>query len=313
MSKKPTEETIVDFPLPSDNIVQTFQLESSSIRGRVLKIGSVLEEIIQKHGYPETVNYLIAELTGLSLLLASILKYDGVFTLQLQGDGPISMMVADVDADNGVRACATFDADKVAEIDYKKAQLKDFFGEKSYLAFTVDPGGDMDRYQGIVSLEGASLSEAADHYFQQSEQLQTTLKLKVKKLGKSWRAGGIMIQRMPLDSKVVQEEVKESGDEDWSRSSILLGTVTDEELTDPRLHENTLLTRLFHEEGVRVYTPEPIIHTCRCSERKLDNVLATLPLEDLEHITIDGKIEIKCEFCSKIYRIEPPQETDKKS
>ncbi len=318
MSKKPpkspikksdqkSNKDIVNFPLPQDNIIQAFQLESSSIRGNVLKLGSVLDEILEPHDYPAPIDKLVSETVILTLLLSSILKYEGIFTLQIQGQGAISMLVADIDANGGVRACASYNKEKLSKIpDVNNASLEQLFG-KAYLAFTVDPGQDMDRYQGIVALEGETLEKAVQHYFSQSEQLETVIKLATnKKTRKEWRGGSVMIQRMPLD-EIVQEEIKEVVDENWLRSSILLETVTDKELLDSKLHENTLLMRLFHEEGIRVFTPEEVVHTCRCSKKKLEQVLITLPKDDLEHITVNGKIEVKCEFCSRMYLLDPPR------
>lgn len=303
---KDTQQDIVDFPMPEDNIVQTFQLEISSLRGRVLKLGSVLDEILTPHNYPAPLDRLTGEIAVLALLLSSILKYEGIFTLQVQGDGPVSMLVADVDSDLNVRACAHYKADEFAKLKTpEKASLVEIFG-KGYIAFTVDQGAHMERYQGIVALEGESLQESIGHYFEQSEQLQTELRMAVSKKRGKWRAGGIMLQRMPLDEKIIQEEIKERVDEDWSRSKILLDTVKPQELLDSKLHENTLLMRLFHEEGVRVYSPKPVIKGCRCTVEKLQGVLETLPQEDIDHITVDGKIEVTCEFCSKTFEIEPP-------
>ena len=314
MSKKPPKssdkksgKSVVDFPMPQDNIVQGFQLEASSIRGNILKLGSVLDEILEPHNYPAPIDRLTSETVILALILSSILKYQGIFTLQIQGQGALSMIVADIDANGGVRACASYNEEKLKALDnFEKASLEELFG-KAYLAFTVDPGDDMERYQGIVALEGETLEQAVKHYFSQSEQLETVIKLATKKTSKGWRGGSIMIQRMPLDSAAVQEEIKEIVDENWIRSSILLDTVTDKELLDSKLHENTLLMRLFHEEGIRVFVQEEIKHTCRCSEDKLKQVLSTLPKDDLEHITVDGKVEVKCEFCSHIYLLDPPR------
>ncbi|MGE4314474.1 MAG: Hsp33 family molecular chaperone HslO [Pseudobdellovibrionaceae bacterium] len=301
------DQDIVDFPMPEDNIVQTFQLEISSLRGRVLKLGSILDDILIPHNYPAPIDRLTGEVAVLALLLSSILKYEGIFTLQVQGDGPLSMLVADVDSDLNVRACAHYKADEFAKLKSpEKATLTELFG-KGYIAFTVDQGSHMERYQGIVGLDGETLEDSIAHYFQQSEQLQTQLHMTVAKKRGTWRAGGIMLQRMPLDAKVVQEEIRERVDEDWSRAKMLLDTVKPEELLDPKLHENTLLMRLFHEEGVRVYSPKPVTKGCRCSIEKLEGVLQTLPQDDIEHITVDGKIEVICEFCSKTFSLDPPQ------
>ena len=117
-----------------------------------------------------------------------------------------------------------------------------------------------------------------------------------------------MVQRMPIDPVTAQNEMVKHVDEDWNRTNILLQTVTDKELLDQRLHENTLLMRLFHEEGVRVYSPVEVEKGCRCSTDKLLSVLASLPKDDLDHITVEGKVEITCEFCSQTFKLDPPEQ-----
>ena len=307
-TSKDTGDEVVEFPLPEDNIIQTFQLEVSSIRGRVLRLGSVLNDILDPHDYPDPIARLTGQTACLTLILSSILKYDGIFTLQIQGDGPIAMLVSDVDQDGKVRACAHFNQEKYEAIeDPGEASLKDFFG-KGYLAFTVDQGPDTETYQGIVGLEGETLEECVAHYFSQSEQLETVIKLSLERKNKEWRAGAIMVQRMPIDPVTAQNEMVKHVDEDWNRTNILLQTVTDKELLDQRLHENTLLMRLFHEEGVRVYSPVEVQKGCRCSTDKLLSVLASLPKDDLDHITVEGKVEITCEFCSQTFKLDPPEQ-----
>jgi len=156
----------------SGNVVRPFQLEVSSLRGRIARFDNVLDRILDAHDYPEVVSQLLAETITLCSLLSSMLKYEGVFTLQTQGDGPVSMLVADMTSDGAIRGCASFDEERVAKMQddilESGAPLPLLLG-KGYIAFTVDQGQDTDRYQGIVELKGKSLMECVQHYFTQSD------------------------------------------------------------------------------------------------------------------------------------------------
>jgi molecular chaperone Hsp33 len=306
-------DDIVANDMVNDDVVQPFQLESSSLRGRLVRLGSVLDNIIVAHDYPLAVSKLVAETTTLALLLSSMLKYEGVFTLQMSSEGPVNMVVADVTTQGHVRACATFSEDKISKL--KKEPTFEKLVGKGYLAFTVDQGEHTERYQGIVSLEGDSLLESIEHYFAQSEQIGTGLKmavgvpLKNKKTG--WRAGAIMLQHLPehgehldkADRKTIDfKEDSKTMEEDWQRANILLKTCTAEEFLSPSLDGNNLLMRLFHEEGVRVFTPLAVQKKCRCSQERSESVILSLSEEELRDAAEDDKmIHMTCEFCSHTY------------
>lgn len=291
-----------------DNFVRPFQLETTQIRGRSVRLGSVLNDILEPHGYPEPVAHLVAETVALTLLLSSMLKYKGIFTLQTKGDGPVSMLVADVTSGGQVRACASFDADRLAHAQERLAALEaqessqnhlaQYLG-KGYIAFTVDSGAAADRYQGIVELKGSSMVDCVQHYFTQSEQIGTGIKMAVGKRGSLWRAGAVMLQHMPEEGKNPEAGVGNAREDDWRRSMILLDTCTEDELLSPDLSCNDLLFRLFHEEGVRVYKPLAVAKGCRCSPEKVENMLAMMSSDDLDYMAKEGKIEVRCEFCSR--------------
>jgi molecular chaperone Hsp33 len=278
------------------DLIQTFQLDVSNLRGRILRLDSVIDEILHRHEYPEPVLRLTGEATVLALLLSSMLKYDGIFTLQTSGDGPVSMLVADI-ADKGtVRACARFNAEEIpADVPNPKALMG-----KGYLAFTVDQGPDTEQYQGIVELTGETLQECVQHYFAQSEQIATGLRMAISRgADGKWRAGAIMLQRLPEQKQSIGEG--EGQEDDWRRAMILLQSCTDEELVDPTVSQNDLLFRLFHEEEVRVYDPEPIHEGCRCSRERAENIIGMLSPEERDEMTVDGIIQVKCEFCDREY------------
>lgn len=296
---------IVSFPVPDESHVLTFDLERANLRGRIVRLGKVLNDIIDPHSYPEAVKPLVAETTTLALLLASMLKYEGIFILQAQGEGPVTRLVSDVTSAGEARATAGYDKDALDALlkDNPDPDIADLI-KNGYLAFTVDQGEHMERYQGIVELRGKSLEDSIHHYFSQSEQIGTSIRMAVKREENgNWRAGAIMLQHIPDHENIPQDAKPVS--ENWNRAQILLETCKDEELLDPKLHDDTLLFRLFHEEGVRVYSPQTVTKGCRCNPEKLQNILGMLSSDDLEHATVNGEIVMTCEFCNKDFKFDP--------
>lgn len=304
----------------SGNIVRPFQLETSSLRGRLVRFDDVLNEILNAHDYPEAVGKLLAETITLCALLASMLKYEGIFTLQTKGDGPISMLLADFTSDGAIRGCATFDKDRVAVVTKQLAAFSKEVGEgsdnhlaqllgKGYIAFTVDQKDQAERYQGIVELKGKSLVNCVQHYFAQSEQIDTGIKMAAGKRDDKWRSGGIMLQHMPEDggNKGVKLPSSNLDEDDWRRAMVLLQSCSEDELLSPELHGHDILTRLFHEEGVRVYEPLQLRHECRCSEDRVKNIVLMMGEEDRTEMIEDGAYRLTCEFCSKTYVIHPKE------
>ena len=296
-----------------DDVAQTFQLESNALRGRAVRLGAVLDEVLSAHDYPLPVAHMVAETMTLTVLLASMLKYDGIFTLQAKGDGPISMLVADMKSNGDLRGCATFDTDRLeaarGQLSALKAKesgenhLAQYLG-KGYIAFTVDQEKG-DRYQGIVELEGASLIDCAQHYFNQSEQITTGIKMAVGMRDGKWRSGAVMIQEVPEEGGRNLRDLSNVDEDYWRRAMAFLESCSDEELLDETLDVNTLLHRLYHEEGVRVYEPLHLQHQCRCDEERVRNILSGMPDEDIEDIVVKDEIEMRCEFCSRVYRFDP--------
>jgi molecular chaperone Hsp33 len=297
---------------PTDDLIRPFQIDAFALRGRHVRIGPVLDRIIGQHGYPEPVARMLGEAAALAATLAGALKYEGIFTLQTKGDGPIGLMVADVTSDGAVRGYAQYDADALAGLDGAGNSVPKLIGA-GYLAFTVDQGQHTERYQGIVEITGATLAECAHHYFRQSEQIEVGIRLAAGRTESGWRAGAIMLQRLPLEGGTESllafdgEQAAEAQDDGWRRSLMLLGTCTDAELIDPNLDSDQLLFRLFHEDGVRVYPAQPLEARCRCSRERIENVLKTLPPDDLQHLVVDGKVGVTCEFCSTFYEFSPEE------
>ncbi len=306
MSSDETNAEIVAFPMPDDSHVLTFHLDEANLRGRIVRLGSVLHDILGPQNYPPCIERLAVESVALTVLLSSMLKYEGIFILQAQGNGPVTRLVCDMTSKGDVRATVSYDADAVQALGAESEAhipLADLMG-KGYLAFTVDQGEFAERYQGIVELQSDSLEQSIHHYFDQSEQIKTSLRLAMTRHETGqWSAGGIMLQHLPDHDKIPQD-VKPT-DDSWMRVQLLLSTCKDEELLDPKLHDDTLLYRLFHEEGVRVYPAHKVTKGCRCNMPRILGILKSLSDEEKQDVVVDGKVVINCEFCNKDFIFEP--------
>ena len=287
----------------ADDLVQPFQIEASALRGRLVRLGSVVDTIVTRHAYPDPVAALLGEAIALAVLLAGALKYEGVFTLQTKGDGPVHLLVADVTSAGAVRGYAQFDDGRLAKAmnaRHAAASVPRLLGA-GYIAFTVDQGEHTDRYQGIVELQGATLAECAHHYFRQSEQIQAAIKTAIGRdpVSKKWRAGGIMLQRLP--SEGLDPFLREAQEDGWRRALALMSSSTSAELLDPALSYHQLLFRLFHEDGVRVFDAHALEARCRCSRERIGRILRQLPPEDNAEIVQEAEIRVTCEFCNTRY------------
>lgn len=293
--------TRVDRSLP-------FRLPWAEARGRVARLGPALDEILGRHAYPATVSAVLAEAVTLAAMVAHSLKTDGVFTVQIRGDGPVSLMVADATASGALRGYAQFDADAVAALDAAVAGVRHqgapsmprLFG-RAYLALTLDPGQGMERYQGIVELDGERLADAVHAYFRLSEQIESAVRFAVTPPDddRGWQAGGLLLQRMPAEGGTAT--VAEDAEDGWHRAVVLASSLRDGELTDPDLPLETLLLRLYHEDGAIAYEALPLDFACRCSPERVEGLIRSLPGNDLTELTVDGKVDVVCEFCGTSY------------
>lgn len=294
------------------------------MRGRIVRLGKVVDQIIQRHNYPQPVAALLSEAVALTGLLGALLKFDGKFILQTKTDGPVHFLVVDYSTPGKIRGLAQYDAAKLEDaIGGGRAQAAQLLG-RGHLALTIDQGEDMDRYQGVVALEGQTLSEAADGYFRQSEQIPTMVALTaaplLRRQSEAWRAGGILIQHLPEhgagrmpdlppgDAPPGLELPLDSSEDDrWSKAKILLETVEDHELLDPTLSGEQLLYRLYHEDGVRVFADQPLEWHCHCSRDRTMEMLAQFSEDDRNYMIKDGKVEVICEFCNTVYGFKPEE------
>jgi molecular chaperone Hsp33 len=309
-----------------DDTILPYEVVALDLRGRVVRLGPAVDEILTRHDYPAPVAKLLGEAIVLTALLGSSLKFDGRFILQTQTDGPVRMLVVDFTTPGQVRACARFDADRTAAaITAGDASAGTLLGQ-GHLAMTIDRGPDMNRYQGLIALEGGGLEEAAHEYFLRSEQIPTRVRLAVAEelhpatggAGHRWRAGGILLQFLPKAAErmrgadldpgdapegVERHEVPE--DDAWVEGRSLIATVEDVELIDPAISSEQLLYRLFHERGVKVFKNAQICARCSCSREGVSAMLQSFSQDDRDHMVENGMISVTCEFCNSTYGFEP--------
>ncbi len=310
--------------LTGDDMVTPFEVKPLGARGRTVRLGASVTELLDQHNYPDEVSAVLAEAIALTALLGTTLKFDGRFILQTQTDGAIDMMVVDFVTPGQIRAYARFNGDTVnAVAENGPADASAYLG-KGHLAMTVDQGADMERYQGIVALDGVSLSDAAHGYFAQSEQIPTSVRLAAGRVvtpgsggGTEWRAGGILVQHLPEHGNPSPIELSAGDapegyeadhvpeDDNWTRARVLMETTEDHELIDPQLTTDRLLYRLYHEDGATAYEPIPIECKCHCSRERIEGVLRNFTPDELADTIKDGKITVQCEFCSRSYEFDP--------
>jgi molecular chaperone Hsp33 len=302
----------VDVTTP--DFVRGFQIEGMNVRGRIVHLTDLADRVITAHAYPDCVSRVVGEALALVALLGASLKFEGTLTLQSRSDGPLRMIVADFMSPGTLRACATFDRDAVAALGPMPV-FSELVGQGS-LAITIDPGGDMERYQGIVALDGEGLADGATSYFDNSEQIPTRIKLSVATLSARgaaeprphWRAGGIIIQNLAALGGRASPPPKEDLAEDWTRASMLFSTIEPHELVDPLVEAERLLFRLYHEDGVRAFDTQALQFGCRCSADRVVTVLSQYPQAEVHALAeADGTISATCEFCSTVYRFQPDE------
>ncbi|HUD94342.1 Hsp33 family molecular chaperone HslO [Sphingobium sp.] len=280
-----------------------FTIPGRHARGRLVRLGPVLDDVLAAHAYPPPIERVLASALVLAALLGSTLKLeDGQLTLQAQTEnGVISLLVADYK--NGeLRGYAKFDADRLAELG-PNPSLFGLFG-KGYLAITFDQAVTGERYQGIVPLEGESLAHAAELYFFQSEQIPSIIRIATRHdAGEGCYAAGLMLQHLP-EGEVGRERLHVRHDHpEWEHVQALAVTLQDEELTDAGLPLTDIVWRLFHEEDeVRVTEAAPLAKGCRCDLAHIRSVIGRFPPEERADMADDqGIIGVDCAFCSRIF------------
>jgi molecular chaperone Hsp33 len=309
-----------------DDTVLPFQLDRSDIRGRVVRLDGVLQQVLKQQAYPRQVEALVAEAALLTSLIGQMIKLRWKLSLQIRGSGPVRLIATDYygPTEDGqparIRAYAGFEADDLVP----DADPFSMIGD-GYFAILIDQGEGTIPYQGITPIAGGSLSSCAETYFAQSEQLPTRFSLsfgqsQLPGSAASWRGGGVMLQHMPKASPFVAAEegsgeggLLTHGDildgdegENWNRANVLLDTVEELELIGPTVQPTDLLVRLFHEEGPRVFDAQPIRFGCSCSAEHVRKSLSIYAADDIAEMTTpEGIVTADCQFCGAHYEFDP--------
>lgn len=281
-----------------------FTIPDRDARGRTVRLGPVLDTILSAHEYPTAIRHLLAEALVLTALLGSLLKdEESQLTMQAQAEGGIvDLLVCDYRRGE-LRGYVRHDAERLASLQTFPT-LRELFGE-GYLAITFDLTVTGERYQGIVPIEGASLTEACQAYFAQSEQVPTLIRTAVRWDGHHCIAGGLLAQHL-AEAEAGRERLHVRMDHPaWEHVAALAGSTRQDELVDAGLSQEALVWRLFHEEReVRVEPLSRISRGCRCSVEHYEAILARFPAEErVEMRGEDGLITVDCAFCSKLFRI----------
>jgi molecular chaperone Hsp33 len=291
----------------SEDALFSFAVEGAPVRGRLARLSpSTVDAILKRHAYPRPVALLLGEALALAALFGGLAKAAHRITLQAEGDGPCTLLVAEWRADGSLRAYARLGDDCAARVGARGRMAPWELLGQGALAVTLDLGPDTDQLQGYAPLEGATLSECAEDYFTRSEQTPTRVKLacveEIGPGGTAWVAGGALIQR------VAGDDARGFTDDDWERAQYLFATLEDAELVDPRLSAQALVYRLFHEDGVRMDEGRALADRCTCDAGRLTAVLSRFTAEELsEFVEPDGLIHAKCQFCARTYRLTPQE------
>ena len=294
---------LVTDPETSDTL-QPFQIEGTNIRGRIARLSGSYQGILGTHLYPEPVAGILGETIALTAAISTSLKFNGILYLQTQSDGPVPMLITDVTSGGQMRGYARYKEDALPTKNKASHSVPDLLGS-GHLTFTLDQGTLMDRYQGIVALEGNTIAECAQSYFLQSEQLETSIIIATQPVADEFppRVAIIMIQKMPGESRLIITADEE--DNHWQTANILLNTLTAQELLDPRLSTDRLLYRLFNKIGIRLYEKKEIFYQCRCNQEKVAETLASFSTKELDGMKTEaGKITATCEFCGTVYAFD---------
>ena len=272
---------------PYSDSLHRFLFERPGVRGELVYLDAAWRAVLARHPYRELVQRPLGEALAAVLLLTATLKFEGSLILQAQGEGPVRTLVAQATHSRTIRGLARWDGD--LELDAARPSLTDLFGE-GHLVLTIESKGN-DPYQGIVPLQGDSLGAAIEAYFGASEQLPTRFWLAVS----PQRVVGLMLQRLPGPV---------ADDDGWNRTTLLADTVSEHELL--ALTAPELLGRLFHEEDLRLFEPDPVAFRCGCSRTRISDTLRAMGRQEVDDIIVEqGAIEVTCEFCNRDYRFDP--------
>ncbi|MGD0429518.1 MAG: Hsp33 family molecular chaperone HslO [Acetobacteraceae bacterium] len=280
-----------------------FFLPRRPVRGRLVRLGPLADALLNRHDNHKVVTVLTGQALALAAALSTALKFQGSFSLQAKGDGPVPLLLADCTDTGALRGYAQMDSARLqAMLAIDPAPGANALLGQGFLAFTVDPGTGGDRHQGIVTIAGASLAEMALHYFHTSEQLRCSVRLACDRTDDGWRAAAFVLEKIAGAGGIDPEMSEDTQEEEWHTATILAATLTDAELLDDDLEPERLLYRLFHAEGVVVDRARALSFGCRCSRARLAGILEGFSADDLDHMAVEGDIVMTCEFCNYDFR-----------
>jgi len=268
----------------SDSI-RRFLFEGAPIRGEIVQLEATWRAVLDRHEYPPLIRQLLGEMMAASALLAATLKFDGAMLVQVHGTGALKLLVVECTSAGTLRATAKWES---VSADAGFASLM----RNARCAITlIQPDGSQS-YQGVVEVVGDSVSGMLMHYMRHSEQIETTIELSAN----DQRVAGLLLQRLP--------EAPDDDDDRWNRIMTLAGTVRPEELLT--LAPVEVVRRLFHEEDLRLFEPQPLAFRCSCSVVRVESMLRMLGTEEVESVLAEqGHVEVTCEFCNRKYRFDP--------
>ena len=278
-----------------------FDFEHLPVRGLLIHMDASWLALKEHRDYPAVIQDVLGQAVVSAVLLAATVKFDGQLTLQLKGNGPMHLLLAQCTAGLGVRGLARY---QVAELPQTEMDIQELAGD-GYLTVTLETEDLKQRYQGVVPLTGSDLASSLEAYFEQSEQLPTRLWLHADEKG----VAGMLLQRLPEPRSTGQHQgdgtqfdslVYKKWDDDWQRLQLIADTLKPEELT--QLNDLTILKRLFHEDDLRLFDSVPVYFKCRCSRDRVTSMLISLGAEEANSVLVEqGKIEVHCDFCNRAY------------
>lgn len=299
-----SDEDVTDSVL-ADDLIQPFRVDALNLHGRHVRLGNAVDTILARHDYPAPVAILLGEALALTAALAGALKFDGTFSTQVQGDGPVRLLLADYATDGGLRGYAGFDKDKINALATDPAPGDAGLFGAGHLAFTVDQDGDHDRYQGLVPLEGDTLAGLAGLYLTRSEQLRADVEVAATlwpgEAGQAphWRAGCLLVQQAPTTDGRADDDADRG--ESWDAAHTLFARLHRVDLADPLAIPPALIGPLYRGHDVRLHGSRPLRFACRCSAERANHVITALGPEDRAELAVAGKLEMTCDYCNALY------------
>jgi molecular chaperone Hsp33 len=283
--------------LETTDQVRRFIVENQPVRGHWVRLDAAWRELCAHADYPQPVRELLGQAVAASVLFAATLKFSGTLTLQLQGDGAVSLLVAQCTHDYRLRAVARFDADRVAEIDPQdRVAFRKLVGTTGRVAVTVEADERSSRYQGIVPLQGGSLADSLEAYFASSEQLPTRLILAAD----DERGAGFLVQKVPGAANADESDIEAT----WKDAQKGIEKLSPDDLLNRPVEE--LLERGFAEHDMRLFRGAPVQFECRCNQARVSGLLRALGADEVKDILQEqGSVTVTCEFCHRPYRFGP--------